>query len=184
VTPGLRMLFSTLNPSLGNEVTPQAVASFGQVSIHVIYPAGAAAYQAALSQDVQARIQLGEQLLNGGRVSASPGAESELTAGVVDSRLLLAIQALADQQPVHIVDFGGSGGARPGAPFRGVQLAETDPSGALAPSVYLQSMIALLQAHATFPAFASGKQVTMPDGQTVVQVVYAAPSPLGLLINQ
>jgi hypothetical protein len=182
VTPGLRTLFSTLNPSLGNEVVPVVLANFGPVSIQVVYPAGRAAYQAALSQDVQARIQVGQQLLNSGRVTASPGAEGELNAGDVDPRLLLAIQALANQQSVDIVDFGGSGaGGGPGAPFRGVQLAETDLSGGMAPSVYVQSMIALLQAHATFPAFASGKQVTLADGQTVVQVVYAAPTPLGLL---
>jgi hypothetical protein len=182
VTPGLRTLFSTLDPSLGNEVIPVALASFGPVSVQEIYPAGAAAYQAALSQDVQLRIQVGEQLLNSGRVSASPGAQSELTAGDVDPRLLLAIQALANQQSVKIVDFGVPGAAAgPGAPFRGVQLAETDPSGGMAPSVYLQSMIALLQAHATFPPFLNGKQVTLGDGQTVVQVLYAAPTPLGLL---
>jgi hypothetical protein len=182
LTPAVRTLLTTTNPGLVNYVTPPVLASFGQVTVHLVYPAGRAAYQTALSQDVQERIQLGTRLLNSGLVSASSAAESELTAGTVDPRLLLAIQALANQQPIDIVGFGDSGPvAGPGTPFRGVDLAETDISNAMSPTGYVQSMIALLKAHATFPAFASGRQVALPDGQTVVEVVYAAPSPLGLL---
>jgi hypothetical protein len=182
VTPALRTLFTTTNPALGNYVIPAVLASFGPVSIHVVYPAGRAAYQTALNQEVKARIQLGEQLLNSGRVSASPAAETALADGDVDSRLLLAIQALANLQPVNIVNFGGAGsGGGPATPFLGAQLGETDPFGGIPSAVYVQAMISLLMAHATFPAFATGKQVTLVTGQNVVQVQYAAPSPLGLL---
>ena len=182
VTPALRALFTTTNPALGSYVTPAVLASFGQVSIQVVYPAGRAAYQTALSQEVKARIQVGEQLLNSGRVSASPAAESALADGDVDSRLLLAIRALANLQPVDIVNFGDAGpGGGPATPFLGAQLGETDPWGGIPSTAYVQSMISLLTAHATFPAFASGKQVTLATGQNVVQIEYAAPSPLGML---
>jgi hypothetical protein len=182
VTPVLRALFSTINPSLGYNVAPAVLASFGQITVQVVYPAGGAAYAAALSQDVQARIQLGTQLLNSGRVSASSAAQSDLAAGEVDSRVLLALQALANQQPVDVVAFADSGpGAGAGIPFRAVDLATTDPTGNMPPGAYLQSMVGILRAHATFPAFAKASPVTLTDGQRAVQIQYAAPSPLGLL---
>jgi hypothetical protein len=80
------------------------------------------------------------------------------------------------------VAFGDSGpGASAGIPFRAAQLGETDPTGAIAPTAYVQSMITLLSAHATFPAFAQARQVNLGNGQTVAQVEYALPLQLGLL---
>ncbi len=182
VTPPLRTLFTAMDPALGSYVAPEIMASFGQVTVQVIDPNGAADYEARLAQDVQDRIQLGQQLLNSGRVSASATAQGQLAAGDVDSRVLLALQALATQQPIDVVDFGDSGpGAGPGIPFRTVDLAESDAAAGMAPSAYLQSMIRLLRAHANFPAFTKASQATLPTGQTVVEVEYPAPSPLGLL---
>lgn len=181
MTPELRRYFSVINPRLGKDVTPVTLASFGQVSIQAVDSAGAAAYQTALNQDVQERMQLGEQLLNSGRVSASPTAESELAAGQVDPRVLLALQALTDQQPIDVLGFADSGpGASPGVPFRVVALAGTDPASGLTARQYLQQMGQLLNAHADFPAYTKAEPVKV-DGQPAVQIEYAAPSPLGLL---
>ena len=181
VTPAVRNFFSN-HPGLGADIAPAVLASFGPITVQPVDPAGGSAYQAALSQDLQARIQVGEQLLNSGDVTAAPVAETQLAAGDVDSRLLLAIQALAQQQAVYIVAFGDSGpGASAGIPFRAAELRETDPTGAMAPTAYVQSMITLLNAHATFPAFAQAKQVNLADGQTVAQIEYALPLQLGLL---
>jgi hypothetical protein len=182
MTPTLQMLFSTVNPSLGNEVTSAVLASFGQVSVQMIWQGGAAAYQTALSQDVQARIQLGEQLLNSGLLTVSPSAQSEIAAGEVDPRLLLALQSLVDQQPIDVLGFTDSGpGAGPGIPLRAVDLSTTDPNGGMSSSAYLQGVVQVLRTHATFPPYQKVSRVTMPDGQTAIQVQYAAPSPLGLL---
>jgi hypothetical protein len=183
MTPELRVFFSSVNPSLGSYVAPAVLASFGEVSIQVIDQAGGAAYETALTQDVQARIQLGEQLMSSGQVSASPTAGTELTGGEVDSRLLLALQALANRQPIDVLAFTDSGpGASPDIPFRAVDLAVTDPAASgMPPSEYLGSLRQLLLAHANFPAYTKVGPVTLPDGQTAVQIEYAAPSPLGLL---
>jgi len=113
-------------------------------------------------------------------VSASAAAESDLESGAVDPRLLLVIMAVASLEPVDVVGFADSGpGASVGVPFRLMALAETDPAASVSASGYLQAMLHLLQAHATFPAFNHAGQVTLSDGQKVVQVEYAAPSPLG-----
>jgi hypothetical protein len=180
MTPELRVFFRSVNSSLGGEVTPTVLASFGGVSIHVIYQAGASAYQAALSHDVQARIQLGQQLLNAGQVSASPSARSALDEGYVDARLLLALQALASQQPIDVVSFSDSGaGASAGAPFRVMDLATTDPSSTVPQGEYVGSLHQMLIAHANFPApFKIGRVPLV--GQVAVQVEYLAPSPLSM----
>ncbi len=184
MTPELHTFFSVVNPSLGGDVTPVTLASFGQVSIQMISPDGASAFEAALSQDVQARMQLGEQLLNSGQVETSPMAESELAAGEVDSRLLLALQALAAQQPIDVLAFTDSGpGASQGIPFRAVDLAVTDPASGLTAAQYLHSLAQLLNAHANFPAYTKATPVMLPDGQRAAQIEYAAPSPLGLLTS-
>jgi hypothetical protein len=121
-------------------------------------------------------------LLNSGRVSASAVAQSELAAGDVDSRVLLVLQSLADQQPIDVLGFADSGpGAGPGIPFRAVDLAESDPASSLARPAYLQSIVAILRAHATFPVYTKGGPATLADGQTAIQIEYSAPSPLGLL---
>jgi hypothetical protein len=181
VTPAVRTFFSN-HPTLGYYIAPEVLASFGPITVQAVDPAGRPAYRAALSQDVQARIQVGKQLLNSGHVTAAPVAETQLAAGDVDSRLLLAIQALAQQQAVYIVAFGDSGpGASAGIPFRAAELGETDPTGAMPPTTYVQSMISLLNAHATFPAFAHARQVNLGNGQTVAEIEYAMPLQLGLL---
>jgi hypothetical protein len=180
VTPAVRKFFSN-HPALGADIAPEVLASFGPITIQPVDSAGGSAYQAEFSQDVQARIQVGKQLL-AGNVTGTPVAETQLAAGDVDSRLLLAIQALAQQQAVYIVAFGDSGpGVSAGVPFRAVDLGVTDPTGAISPAVYLQSMIAILNGHATFPAFAHAGQVPLPDGQTVARVQWALPLQLGLL---
>ena len=76
VTPQVRLLLGTVRPRLGSDVVPAVLASFGsgagQVTIQVVDPSGASAYEAALSQDVQERMQLGNKLLDSGSITASP----------------------------------------------------------------------------------------------------------------
>jgi len=130
----------------------------------------------ALNHGVQTRIRTGRQLLASGNVSASAAAESDLMAGAVDSRLLRVIKAIANVEPVDVLGFADPG---PGAdaPFLQMTLAETDQAASVSTPLYRQQLIALLHAHASFPAV-HANQVTLGDGQEAIQVEYAAPSAL------
>ncbi|MGB6453767.1 MAG: hypothetical protein WBH47_04665 [Streptosporangiaceae bacterium] len=183
VDPVVRSYLSG-NPALANYVTPTILASFGQVTIQVVDPNGAAAYQTALSEDVQARIQLAQQLLNSGQLKASAGAETDLEDGYVDPRLLLALQSLADQEPIDVLAFEDAdpgAGAGAGAPYRAVVLAESDPAAGMSPSAYRQWLAQVVGADATFPVYLKAGPVTLPDGQAAGGIEYGAPTPLGLL---
>jgi hypothetical protein len=186
VTPRLRQLFAA-RPSFGTDVAPVVLASFGTgralVTIQPVDPAGGAAYQASFSKDVQDRIRVGQELLNSGKVVAAPKAKRALLAGDVDPRILLAIKALIQQLAgVKIASFGDSGpSVSPGVPFRAANFVATDLSAGETPQAYLQQMIAVLRAHASFPAIQHATPVTMANGLTAVGIMYFAPTPLGLV---
>src|SRR5215472_2668732 len=181
VTPALRLLLSTVRPSV---VAPVVLASFGsgsaEITIQPVYPGGGAAYQAALRQDVQTRIRVGEQLLNSGRVTGMPMAQSALAEGRVDPRLLHVLEALTSQQPIDIVSFSNSGpGAGPGIPFRTVELATTDSSSSLIGSAYVQWMgSVVLRPSTAFPAINHPRLATLPDGERVAVLEYPLDPPV------
>lgn len=182
LTPQLRRYFRAVNPRLGRHVAPPALASFGGISVHPIDQNGAVAYESQLSQDLRARVETGDQLIHSGRVTATPSAATELAAGQVDSRILLALQALSAHEPVHVLAFSDSGpGASSGIPYRVVELAAIDPAAGMNASQYLGTLHRMLLAHANFPAWTHIHLQPMPDGTRAVQIEYAAPSPLGAL---
>jgi hypothetical protein len=160
---------------------PAAIASFGsgggQISVRMIFPQGAAAYRAALRQDIADRKANESTLLQNPRVTAVPPARQQLQGGQVDSRLLLTLAQLASQWPLSIVAFGDRGpGASPGVPLRSADLAATgnvaDRAGQMAAFAH--------QLQGYF-ADARIRVVHLANGQNVVQVAFAAPSPLGEL---
>jgi hypothetical protein len=160
---------------------PAAIASFGsgsrQVSVRVIYPRGAAAYAAALRQDLAER-KTGEiTLLDNPRVTAPPAARRQLQGGQIDSRLLLTLAQLASQRPLSIVAFGDRPpGASPGVPLRSADLAVTgDAAG--------QARRMAVYAHQLKDFFTSARirAVRLADGRGMVRVEFPAPSPLGVL---
>jgi hypothetical protein len=178
-TAAVRSLFGS---RLLTVYAPTAIASFGagsaQIDIRVYAPGGAAAYLTTLRADQISRQDIGRKLLHNSRVSAPPTAQRQLAAGQVDSRLLITIATLASGSPVRIVAFGDSGpGAGVGGPLREVELAS--PPGAK--SGYLPSVLDFLRVQRP-PYLASSVTPThLADGQEIVQIVYDAPSPLGLL---
>lgn len=177
VTPELRTAFTSTNRSLGTDVAPVNLASWGSgsalVTVQVVDPNGAQDYVTAFNQAVQRRTNVGQHLASSGRVS---GDKSDLAAGAADPRLLVIIKDLAVLERVDVVGFADSGpGASAGVPFRTMYLAEKDPLGQIAAAAYLKVIKNLLQAHANFPA-AQVSQVSL-GGQNVVRVHYAAPSP-------
>jgi len=136
-----------------------------------------------LSADQRARRESGAELLTSSRIAATPSARRELTAGLVDSRLLVTIAALAGQRPVKILGFGHSGpGVTPAtSPLRSVELTQMPGGRQLPRAEFLRSTLAFLRAQRS-PFYASGVQeIRMTGGGTALRVIFSAPSPLGLL---
>jgi len=178
-TATVRSLFGS---SLATAYAPATLASFGsgmaEISIRVIAPHGAGAYQAALSSDLADRESSGRGLVNNtGRITFSGSASNQMVAGQVDSRLIVAITALAAHQPISILGFGNvAPGGDADMPLRFADLAENDQAANMSNSAYLKSMIAYMTAQYQQ---ARTKIVTV-GGQPVVRIEFTAPSPLGL----
>ncbi|HTW02802.1 MAG TPA: hypothetical protein VMF87_21030 [Streptosporangiaceae bacterium] len=160
---------------------PTVIASFGsgsaQVDVRVYAAGGGPAYLSALRADLQTRQNLGRVLLRNSRVSATPAARAELAAGQVDTRLLATIATLAGGGRVSVVAFSDSGpGASLSTPLRVAELAS--PPGAN--SGYLPGVLASLRAQQA-PYLATSLSLARVDGEEVVRIEFAAPSPLGLM---
>jgi hypothetical protein len=185
-TATVRSLFGS---SIDTVWAPVVLASFGSgpaaVTVRVIAAHGAAAYKAALNADLAARKTSGAALLNDPQITVPALAGKQLAAGQVDSRLLLALAALAGHQPISIVQFGNIGpGASAGMPLRFADLAENDQAAHLARAAYVRSLLAYL---GTVDAkFRPARTVTvvLPSGQSVLRVEFTGPSPLGVFGQQ
>jgi hypothetical protein len=176
-------LRSQFGHRLTGEYAPVAIAGFGSgtAAIQVLVTAqdGAASYLTALHADLRARRRGGTQLLGSARIGCSAAAAAALSAGRVDARLLMTLPALAHQQQVRVLSFGGAApGANRDIPLRTAELAiPAGPAG----QGYLRSALALLRAQRA-PLLASSMTTTrLASGRTVLFVGFAAPSPLGLL---
>jgi hypothetical protein len=182
-TAAVRKLFGT---SLSSEFATAVLATLGsgsaQITIRVVAPQGAAAYQRALSQDLAVSKQAAEQLLRTTNdIETSATARSQLASGLVDLRLLVAITALDSKYPIDIVDFGNiATGASADVPFRYADLAYNDTAAHMSTSAYLQSILAVL-AREPSPYRPARAQTVMLAGKAVLRIEFAAPSPLGLL---
>ena len=182
-TAGLRSQFGS---KLAGVFAPEVLASFGsgasRIDIRLIAPDGTAAFRAALSADQQARRASGTQLLANKRITATSLARTALGDGDVDARLLTTLAFLAIQEPIDVVGFGSQApGASPGVPLRTVDLAETDPASRTGGSAYLRQLVAAL--HRQVPPYRpmSVTVVQLADRQSVLQILFGAPSPFGLL---
>jgi hypothetical protein len=185
-TEAIRYLFGT---SIETALAPPVLASFGRgdagITIRVVAPDGVAAYQAAATADLNARKTIEASLLNDNRIMISTAAAQQLMAGLVDSRLALAIASLATAQPIDIVQFGNIGqGASAGIPLRFADLAVSDPAAHLASPAYVRAMRASLNSAYIPSDPPSTEIVVLPGGHTVFRVEFPAPSPFGLLSSQ
>jgi hypothetical protein len=162
---------------------PAILASFGSgtaaITVRVVAPHGVAAYQTALNADLAARKTSGAALLKYPRITVSATVRSQLVAGQVDSRLLLALALLAGREPVDIVRFGNPGpGASPGVPLRFADLAESVPAAHLGRAAYARAVWAVLGG-VDAPARPARVVYGPVQGQAVLRVEFTAPSPLG-----
>ena len=173
---------------LATVYAPVVIASFGRGQARVdirAYAAGSApGYRAALAADFAARRAAGRRLLGSAQIAAPAAARRDLAAGIVDSRLLITLATLAARQDVRIVAFGSAdphGNAQ--MPLRSAELAMprgARSGGSAASAAYLQSVLAFLRTQLP-PALAARTLLVHAGGATVLQIGFAAPTPLGLL---
>jgi hypothetical protein len=177
-------LRSELGPRLARVYAPVVLASFGRgssaVAVRVTAPDGAAAYVSAARADLLAREQDGQQLLHNANVHVPAAGQAELAAGKIDSRILITLAALAHSTPVYIREFGDAGpGATPGMPMRSMTIrAAPLPRD----TGYMADVLAFLRAQRA--PFLATVTVSGIGASTVLQIVFTAPGPLGLLSAQ
>jgi hypothetical protein len=181
-TPVIRGLFGS---RLASEYAPSVLASFGHgagsVQLRVLAADGAAAYEAALSQDLGARRRAGAQLLGNRRIAVPQVARGQLAGGRVDPRILLTLAALAAQRPIRVLAFYDlPPGAGPGIPLSGVRLAGSDSQAGLTSTAYQRWLVSFLRSQ-TAPYRAAAITSAATKGHPIVSVRFTRPSPLGLL---
>jgi hypothetical protein len=181
-TPTVQSLFGS---SLDSAWAPDVLASFGhgpaKVTVRVTAPHGVLAYQNRLNIDLAARKTAGAALLGDSQISVPAPAEHQLAAGQVDSRILLALADLAGHRPIRVVRFGNDGpGASADIPLRFVDLAENVPVAHLDRVAYVKAVRTFLSQVSVQYRPASMTEVIPGDGQAVLRVEFAAPSPLGV----
>ena len=167
---------------LASVYAPATIASFGtgaaRIDIRLVYPGGAATYDADERTALRARQTAGAELLSNSQIWASATARAQLLSGDVDPRLPQLLAIMAESHPVRIVDFvGQSPGGGSASLLRSVDLATADSAAHLTPAAYLGSMQAFIDAQRA-QYRPSVRQVTLPTGQIVLRIGYGAPSPL------
>jgi len=174
---------SQFGSRLARVYAPEVIASFGsgaaRIDVRAVALYGAAAYQRELHADMVARQRSGGQLVQNRRLQISPAARRELSAGQVDSRLMIILAELADVRGVDVLSFGDGGpGASTGVPLRSAELAVIGRSAS--GRGYLKWLLAFLRGQRP-PYQAASLSQGRAFGHQVVTIEFSAPSPLGLL---
>ena len=182
VTPVALQLFGS---SLVTAWAPAALATFGSgsstVSVRIVAPDGATAYERAAREDQAVRASSEGSLTGSKSITVKGAAAQELDSGQVDGRLFEALAAAAYVQPIDIVDFGNPGsGASAGVPLRYADLAASDSAAGLSGSAYAQ-MLRISMGGSPGPRPARTQLLTLRGGQQVLRVEYLAPSQFGVL---
>ena len=179
-TAVVRTLFGT---GLDLAWAPAVLASFGSgpagITVRVVASHGVVAYQTALAGDLAASKAAGARILADRRISVTAAARAQLTAGLVDLRLLSALTPLSGHLPVSLVSFGNAGpDASAGVPLRFADLSQASQAVGLTQAAYVQSVRSVLGGlTATFRPVRM-VPVVLPGGQAVLRVEFTAPSPL------
>jgi len=173
---------------LSSVYAPSVLARFGsgaeRIEVRQAALHGAATYRARLGADLLSRKTSGAELLHSGQIAMAPIARRDLSAGRVDSRLLIAITEMASVHPMYIINFGSvAPGADPDLPLRFADFAEGGRAhGQFGRSAgYVRSMVSFLHAQRIPYRPAHVATVRLAGGAKALRVEFAAPSPLGLL---
>ena len=180
VTAAVRSLFGS---SIDAAWAPDVLATIGsgaaEITIRLIAPHGALAYQSALRAGVTGRISDGTALLNSDKIELSQAAENQLNAGQVDPRLVLAIAVLAYDEPIDVVRFENIGsGVSTDIPLRFADLTVDGNPANMTSSAYISALRGYLSSQSSQLGPVSG-QKAVSGGQDIFRVEFAAPSPLG-----
>jgi hypothetical protein len=178
---------ATIRAQFGNRLAsvyaPVVIASFGsgsaQIDIRLLFSGGTAGYRSVQGAWLRARKAADAQLLTNSQIKVSATARTQLLSGDIDPMLPLLLAAMAASHPVSIADFvDQSPGGGPGSLLRSVDLAIANKTAHLTRAAYLRWMQAFIHAQTAQYLPAWSQQVTLPTGQAVLRVGYAAPSPL------
>jgi hypothetical protein len=174
-SPSVRSEFGS---QLTEEYAPALIASFGsgaaRVDVRAIASLGGAAYRAAEPADLAARKAAGAQLLHNPRFHATAQAASQMTAGQVDSRLLVTLASLVSQRSISVASFGGTG---PGAPVLYRQVTLGSSGGEVADLTADLDQVRT-QRDSYLPASAT---IVHLGAQAQLRIEFGAPSLPGLL---
>jgi hypothetical protein len=167
---------------LASVYAPAVIASFGsksaRIDIRLVYPGGAATYNADERRALSYRKTAGAELLANSHIKASATARAQLLSGDVDPRLPQLLAIMAEIHPVHIVDFvSQSPGGGPASLLRSVDLATVDSAAHLTRSAYLSWMHTFINTQRA-QYHASVGPARLHTGQTVLRIGFGAPSPL------
>jgi hypothetical protein len=180
-TTALRSQFGNRLPDV---YAPVVVASFGsgaaRVDVRVDAPDGSQAYLVAQRADVLARQAAGKQLLRNKFLHVTGVSRQDIASGHVDSRLLITLAALTGQQhQVYVARFGDGGPDLASAPLRMVRIAALIPHQPGKPHTYLTAVLKFFRTEQA--PFQARTTVLHQTAKTLIQIQFAAPSPLGLL---
>ena len=162
---------------LNSVYAPAVIASFGsgkaRIDVRVIAPDGAAAFWSQFRADQRERKTNGTALLTTGSMTTSTPAREQLTAGQVDSRLIVLLSFLAPAFRLDVVAFGDSRpSATAGMPLRSLTLTGGKAN--------LRSILVYVRTHETAPYIPEYTQMTQRDGRPELLIEFSAPSPLGV----
>ena len=165
---------------LASVYAPTVLASFGsgsaRVDVRLIAPHGTAAFMSQFRADRQERKRAGATLLPPSPIALSLSAQSQLTAGQVDSRLIVLLSFLAPSFRLNVLAFGDSGpGATTGMPLRSVTLTGS--------KAYLRSVLTYVRTHETAPYLPQYTQIIRRGRTSALVIEFSAPSPLGVFNN-
>ena len=174
-SPSVRSEFGS---QLTEEYAPALIASFGsgaaRVDVRAVASLGGAAYRAAEPADLAARKAAGAQLLHNPRFRAAAQAASQMTAGQVDSRLLVTLASLVSQRSVSVASFGATG---PAAPVLYRQVILDSPGGQVAD---LTADLDQVQTQRN-PYLPASAIIVHLGAQAQLRIEFGAPSLPGLL---
>jgi hypothetical protein len=88
---------------------------------------------------------------------------------------------LAGQHPIDVVGFGAASPGGAPVPLRSLYLAESDAAAHMTGNAYVQALESVLRAQSPPYVPLSVRSVQLGGGAPVLQVLFPAPSPLGLL---
>jgi hypothetical protein len=122
-TPAVRAQYG----SQLDAAAPETIAVFGAgaqaVQVRVVVPGGQAAYSAAATSAISARRSVALKLIASSRVHVYPAPRAALIAGLIDPRLLTALQWLAARSSVDIYAFSDRGPTADAlAPYRQAEI--------------------------------------------------------------